>query len=67
MCGCSSQNFMDIAISNPNVTNVGNPTQLTSSEMFGTDSMNPLGATEVEESEMHEELEPKGPNGEDID
>lgn len=34
--------------------------------MFGTDSMNPLGA-ESEEGMAHEMSEPKGPEGEDID
>ena len=45
--------------------------------MFGTDSMNPLGANpisstpsqmvEPEESMAHEMSEPRGPMGEDID
>jgi hypothetical protein len=34
--------------------------------MFGTESMNPIGA-EAEEGTMHEASEPKGPLGEDID
>jgi hypothetical protein len=34
--------------------------------MFGTDSINPLGA-EIEEGMAHEMSEPKGPMGEDID
>lgn len=50
---------------NQNVYDVG-PGQLPTPLMFGTDSMNQLGA-EVEESAAHEMNEPKGPNGEDID
>jgi hypothetical protein len=65
MCGCGSQDFMGSAMPNQNVYDVG-PGQLSSPMMFGTDSMNPLGA-EVEEGMAHEMSEPKGPNGEDID
>jgi hypothetical protein len=65
MCGCGSEGFMGSSMPNQNVYDVG-PGQLNSPMMFGTDSMNPLGA-EVEESMAHEMSEPKGPNGEDID
>lgn len=65
MCGCGSQDFMGSAMPNQNVYDVG-PGQLNSPMMFGTDSMNPLGA-EVEEGMAHEMSEPQGPNGEDID
>ena len=65
MCGCGSQDFMGAAMPNQNVYDVG-PGQLNSPMMFGTDSMNPLGA-EVEEGMAHEMSEPQGPNGEDID
>ena len=65
MCGCGSKNFMGSAMPNQNVYDVG-PGQLSSPMMFGTDSVNPLGA-EIEEGAMHEASEPKGPNGEDID
>ena len=50
---------------NQNVYDVG-PGQLASPVMFGTDSMNTIGA-EAEEGMAHEMSEPKGPNGEDID
>ena len=50
---------------NQNVFDVG-PGQLPTPLMFGTDSINPLGA-EVEEGAAHEMAEPKGPHGEDID
>jgi hypothetical protein len=63
MCGCSSQNFMDVSISNPVVYNVG-PSNLPSPEMFGTDSINPLGANESEMNEMEDEDEG---SDEDID
>ena len=81
MCGCGSQDFMGSAMPNQNVYDVG-PGQLNSPMMFGTDSMNPLGANpisstplqmvnptygELEESASHEMSEPKGPMGEDID
>jgi len=56
---------MGSAMPNQNVYDVG-PGQLSSPMMFGTDSVNPLGA-ESEEGAMHEASEPKGPNGEDID
>jgi hypothetical protein len=65
MCGCGTQDFMGSAMPNQNVYDVG-PGQLSSPMMFGTDSMNPLGA-EVEEGMAHEMSEPQGPNGEDID
>lgn len=65
MCGCGSSDFMGSAMPNQNVYDVG-PGQLSSPSMFGTDSMNPLGA-ETEEGMAHEMSEPKGPNGEDID
>jgi hypothetical protein len=65
MCGCGSKDFMGSAMPNQNVYDVG-PGQLSSPMMFGTDSVNPLGA-ESEEGAMHEASEPKGPNGEDID
>ena len=65
MCGCGQEAFMGSAMPNQNVYDVG-PGQLTSNPMFGTDSMNPLGA-EVEEGMAHEMSEPKGPMGEDID
>ena len=65
MCGCGTQDFMGSAMPNQNVYDVG-PGQLSSPTMFGTDSMNPLGA-EVEEGMAHEMSEPQGPNGEDID
>ena len=50
---------------NQNVYDVG-PGQLESPMMFGTDSVNTLGA-ETEEGAAHENAEPKGPMGEDID
>lgn len=56
---------MGVEMPNQNVYDVG-PGQLSSPMMFGTDSLNPIGA-EAEESAMHEASEPKGPNGEDID
>jgi hypothetical protein len=56
---------MGSAMPNQNVYDVG-PGQLPSPIMFGTDSMNTLGA-ETEEGLMHEAMEPKGPNGMDID
>jgi hypothetical protein len=65
MCGCGSKDFMGSAMPNQNVYDVG-PGQLSSPMMFGTDSVNPLGA-ESEEGAMHEASEPKGLNGEDID
>ena len=65
MCGCGSQDFMGSAMPNQNVYDVG-PGQLSSPMMFGTDSMNTLGS-ETEEGPMHENAEPKGPMGEDID
>ena len=65
MCGCGSQAFMGIEMPNQNVYDVG-PGQLNSPTMFGTDSMNTLGA-ETEEGMAHEMSEPKGSNGEDID
>ena len=57
--------FTGTVMPNQNVYDVG-PGQLNSPAMFGTDSMNPIGA-EVEESAAHEAAEPKGPMGEDID
>lgn len=65
MCGCGSQDFMGVPMPNQNVYDVG-PGQLQSPMLFGTDSMNPLGA-EREEGMAHEMSEPKGSNGEDID
>ena len=65
MCGCGSQDFMGVPMPNQNVYDVG-PGQLQSPMLFGTDSMNPLGA-EREEDMAHEMSEPKGSNGEDID
>ena len=56
---------MGVEMPNQNVYDVG-PGQLNSHPMFGTDSINPLGA-EPEESSAHEMTEPQGPNGEDID
>ena len=65
MCGCNSEAFMGVEMPNQNVYDVG-PGQLSSPVMFGTDSMNPLGA-ETEEGMSHEMSEPQGSNGEDID
>jgi hypothetical protein len=65
MCGCGKEAFMGEAMPNQNVYDVG-PGQMSSPMMFGTDSMNTLGA-EVEEGSMHEMAEPKGPNGMDMD
>lgn len=60
----------------------GKSSVISTNSMFGTDSMNPLGANpisstplqmvnptygELEESASHEMSEPKGPMGEDID
>ena len=45
MCGCSSEAFMGVEMPNQNVYDVG-PGQMPSPEMFGTDSMNPLGSSE---------------------
>jgi hypothetical protein len=56
---------MGVPMPNQNIYDVG-PGQLSSPMLFGTDSMNPLGA-ETEEDMAHEMSEPKGPNGEDID
>lgn len=58
-------NFTGQVMPNQNVFDVG-PGQMTSPAMFGTDSINPIGA-EAEESSAHEMTEPKGPHGEDID
>jgi hypothetical protein len=65
MCGCNSEAFMGVEMPNQNVYDVG-PGQLSSPAMFGTDSMNPLGA-EIEEDSMHEASEPNGQTGEDND
>jgi hypothetical protein len=65
MCGCNSEAFMGVEMPNQNVYDVG-PGQLSSPAMFGTDSMNSLGA-EIEEGSMHEASESKGPMGEDND
>ena len=65
MCGCGSEDFMGSAMPNQNVYDVG-PGQLESPMMFGTDSVNTLGA-ETEEGAAHENAEPKGSMGEDID
>ena len=64
MCGCGSQDFMGSSMPNQNVYDVG-PGQMASPVMFGTDSMNPLGANE--EGMAHEMSELRGPLGEDID
>jgi hypothetical protein len=56
---------MGVEMPNQNVYDVG-PGQLNSPVMFGTDSMNPLGA-EAEEGMSHEMSEPQSPSGEDID
>ena len=55
---------MGSSMPNQNVYDVG-PGQMASPLMFGTDSMNPLGANE--EGMAHEMSEPRGPLGEDID
>lgn len=65
MCGCGSNDFMGVAMPNQNVYDVG-PGQLPSPILFGTDSMNTLGA-EAEEGMAHEMSEPRGEMGEDID
>ena len=65
MCGCGKEAFMGVEMPNQNVYDIG-PGQMSSPSMFGTESMNPLGA-EAEEGSMHETSEPKGPSGEDID
>jgi hypothetical protein len=65
MCGCGTEDFMGSRMPNQNVYDVG-PGQLSSPAMFGTDSMNPLGA-EAEEGMAHEMSEPRGEMGEDID
>jgi hypothetical protein len=65
MCGCGKEAFMGAEMPNQNVYDVG-PGQLSSPLMFGTDSMNTLGA-ETEEGPMHEMSEPRGSMGEDID
>ena len=56
---------MGSAMPNQNVYDVG-PGRLASRPMFGNDSINPLGA-EIEEGMAHENSEPKGSMGEDID
>ena len=67
MCGCgSAENFMGVPLPSQNVYDVGATGVVSQPLMFGTDSMNPLGA-ETEEGMMHENAEPKGPMGEDID
>ena len=66
MCGCNSEAFMGVEMPNQNVYDVGATGLVSQPTMFGTDSMNPLGA-ETEEGMAHEESEPKGPMGEDID
>lgn len=65
MCGCGQEAFMGAEMPNQNVYDVG-PGQMSSPVMFGTDSMNTIG-TETEEGMMHENAEPKGPNGMDMD
>jgi hypothetical protein len=65
MCGCGSQDFMGVPMPNQNVYDVG-PGQLASPLMFGTDSMNTLGAGS-EEGMEHEMSEQRGSMGEDID
>lgn len=59
------ENFTGQVMPNQNVFDVG-PGVLQSYPMFGTDSLNSIGA-EVEEGAAHEAAEPKGPMGEDID
>jgi hypothetical protein len=54
MCGCGSEDFMGAAMPNRSVYDVG-PGQLFVAPLFGTDSMNPLGA------------EKETSNGQDID
>ena len=66
MCGCSSEAFMGVELPNQNVYDVGATAVVSQPEMFGTDSINPLGA-ESEEGMAHEMSEPMGSNGEDID
>jgi hypothetical protein len=66
MCGCNSEAFMGVELPNQNVYDVGATGLVSQPTMFGTDSMNTLGA-ETEEGPMHETAEPKGPMGEDID
>ena len=61
----TGSDFTGTVMPNQNVFDVG-PGQLATPAMFGTDSINPLGA-EIEESAAHEAAEPKGPMGEDID
>lgn len=66
LCGCSSQDFMGVSMPNQNVYDVGATGVVPTTPMFGTDSMNTLGA-EKEEGMAHEMSESKGSNGEDID
>jgi hypothetical protein len=66
MCGCGKEAFMGVEMPNQNVYDVGATGLVSMPAMFGTDSMNTLG-TETEEGPMHENAEPKGPMGEDID
>jgi len=66
MCGCGKEAFMGVEIPNQNVYDVGATGLVSQPSMFGTESMNPIGA-EAEEGTMHEASEPKGPLGEDID
>jgi hypothetical protein len=44
LCGCSSQDFMGVSMPNQNVYDVGATGVVPTTPMFGTDSMNTLGA-----------------------
>ena len=66
MCGCGQEAFMGVEMPNQNMYDVGATGVLSTIPMFGTDSMNTIGA-ETEEGMMHENAEPKGPNGMDMD
>jgi hypothetical protein len=58
LCGCSSQDFMGVAMPNQNVYDVGATGLVSVPSMFRSES---------EESLAHENSESKGSNGEDID
>lgn len=64
MCGCGKEAFMGVELAPRSVYDVGATGLVSQPSMFGTESMNPIGA---EEGSMHETSEPKGPSGEDID
>lgn len=66
MCGCGGQDFMGVPLPNQNVYDVGATGLVSQPDMFGTDSINSLGA-EAEEGMAHEMSEPRGEMGEDID